>query len=63
MKVSKLIEILRQFHNDEVCVRCGYNLYTLDENIIYDKQRKLIAIDLYIEDIDNEIGYLSNDEK
>ena len=29
MKASELIETIRQFHDDEICVRLGFNLYEI----------------------------------
>ena len=60
MKASKLIEILRNFDIDEeVCVRIGFNKYDITQDISYESSKRLVIIDIDIDDVNNEIGIIS----
>ena len=59
MKIHKLIEILRNFDIDEeVCIRVGFNKYDITQDISYESAKRLLIIDIDVDDVNNEIKNL-----
>lgn len=55
MKASKLIEELRKYEDCDVVIDVGFNIYEIDNNISYERENRLIVIELLGEHVNNEL--------